>query len=578
MTYSKHLILLPLFILALIVPVESFTQIVQHPHFRNLDEALSRGDITRQQALIEKIRFAQLAVHHQGDDFIPIKCAAPLHAEYLRIRDQLPASFVTEIEPYVERPETSHLQEYTSGDGHFILYYETEGDHAVPSESTIEPGVPDYIYKAAAAADSSYRHQVERIGFVDFHRGDPYEIYFENIGFYGTTTSSGSTSYITIHNNFQGFPPNSHPEGDVIGALYATVAHEIKHAIQYATNRWDGNAGSTNWIEMDATMMEEIVYPDVNDYYNYIKSDFDSDSPNSQSIFGNPGKSTPNSYWHVTWMLYFAEQYEIGFWVEVWDQFIEERTKPVFDAVSQSLNIRNRQLDREQLMNMLWHLGSGPAYSGWNFGFEDRESYPNPNITNTIGVAPGETAGFTLQSMAGHFIGASPSNVALGQPQFILESDTSGIGLGVIAYFRDGSSDVRFSLNPDSNIQQLQTTWDWENMIDIAVAVVNTNRSGTADYNLQITSKLPEEDRIAQNYPNPFNPSTTIEFAITKTQDVKIEVFDSIGRKVTTLADERFTEGFYSVDFHASGLASGVYLYRIVTDQTVMSRKMVLVK
>ncbi|WP_372906417.1 MXAN_6640 family putative metalloprotease [Rhodohalobacter sp.] len=583
MRYSKYLILLFLLVGLTVVSVDSLAQTVQHPVFRELDEALNRGEISRETALIEKLRFTyrpgELHQHlHEKKEHSTIKCTVPLHAEFLHLKDQLTANTVAEIEPYFERPETSHLQEYISDSGNFILYYETDGQNAVPAESTIEPGVPDYIYLAAEAADSSYRYEVQELGFVDFLRNEPYEIFFEDIIFYGTTTSSGSSSFITINNNFENFPENAHPDGNAIGALYATIAHEIKHAIQYATNGWDGSAGSFDWIEMDATLMEEIVYPDVDDYYNYILDDFDSDEPNSLSIFGAPGSATPGAYWHVTWMLYFTEQYGMEFWVDVWQQFIEERTKPFFDAVESSLAERNRQLNREHLNNMLWHLASGPIYSLYDFGFEDRENYPNPNISNSIGMAPGDTRGFSLRGKAAHFMSASPSNVALGQPQFTIESDVSGVGLGVIGYFRDGSADVQLALQPDSEIQSLQTIWKWEDLIDISIAVVNTNRSAVANYDLNITSALPETDRIAQNYPNPFNPTTKIEYAITETQDVKIEVFDTIGKKVATLVDSQMPAGFYSVDFDGNGLASGVYIYRIVTDNTVSSNKMVLIK
>ena len=107
----------------------------------------------------------------------------------------------------------------------------------------IEAGIPDYIYRAAFAADSSYRYQVDQLGFSDFSKTTPYDIRFDNFGFYGTTTSSGSTSYIKVHNTFIGFPENSHPEGNQVGALYVTIAHEIKHAIQYEANRWRGECG-----------------------------------------------------------------------------------------------------------------------------------------------------------------------------------------------------------------------------------------------------------------------------------------------------------------------------------------------
>ncbi|MDZ7755712.1 T9SS type A sorting domain-containing protein [Rhodohalobacter sp.] len=583
MRYSKYLILLFLLIGLNVVSVDSLAQTVQHPVFRELDEALNRGEISRETALIEKLRFTYRSGEshqqlHAEAEHAPIKCTVPLHAEFLHLKDQLPATTIAEIEPYFERPETSHLEEYLSASGNFVLYYETEGENAVPAESTIEPGIPDYIYLAAESADSSYRYQIEELGFVDFLRSEPYEIYFEDIIFYGTTTSSGSSSFITINNNFENFPENAHPDGDVIGALYATIAHEIKHAVQYATNGWDGSAGSFDWIEMDATLMEEIVYPDVDDYYNYIKEDFESDEPNSLSIFGAPGSATPGAYWHMTWMLYFAEQYGMEFWVDVWEQFIEDRTKSFFDAVDESLIDQGRTLERDHLNNMLWHIASGPIYSAFDFGFEDRENYPTPNFSNNLGIAPGQTNGFTLRSMAAHFIEASPSNVALGQPQFTLESDATGIGLGVIGYFRDGSTDVQLALQSDSEIQSLQTTWAWEDLTDITIAVVNTNRTGTANYLLNVSSVLPEEDLVAQNFPNPFNPSTKIEYAITETQPVKIEVFDVVGRKIQTLVDGDHSAGFYSVDFDGSGLASGMYIYRITTDQTVMDKKMLLIK
>jgi hypothetical protein len=584
MRYSKYLILLFLLAGLTVASIDSMAQTVQHPAFRELDEALNRGEISREKALIEKFRLSYNSRESQLDSdkdvtgHAPIKCTVPLHAEFLHLKDQITANSVAEIEPYFERPESSHLEQYLSESGNFILFYETEGENAVPSESTIEPGIPDYIYLAAEAADSSYRYQVEQLGFVDFLSGEPYEIYFEDIIFYGTTTSSGSSSFITINNNFENFPDNRHPDGKTIGALYATIAHEIKHAIQYATNRWDGSAGSFDWIEMDATLMEEIVYPDVDDYYNYILNDLETDEPNIQSIFGTPGDATPGAYWHMTWMLYFAEQYGMDFWVEVWDQFIDEPSKSFFNAIETSLDDRNRQLNREHLNNLLWHIASGPVYSAFDFGFEDRVNYPTPNFTNNLGIAPGQTDGFALRPMAAHFIEASPSNVALGQPLFTLESDREGVGIGVIGYFRDGSTDVQLALNNSSELQSIQTSWEWSKLTDLAIAVVNTNRSVTANYLLHISSELPEEDLIAQNYPNPFNPNTKIEYAITETQPVRIEVFDAIGRKIQTLVDGEHSAGFYSVDFNATGLASGLYIYRITTNRTVMDKKMLLIK
>jgi hypothetical protein len=554
-----------------------------HPVFRNIDEAHQRGEITRETALLQKFQYAfepeKLTDIYRSEEYPPVKCMVPVLAEYKKLKESLSHSAILEIEAYTARPHSDHTQSHLSDSGNFIFYYETDGNNAVPLEDSNGSGVPDYVEHAAFAADSSYRYQVEQSVFVDFRKADPYEIYFQNFGFYGTTTVSGSTTFIRIHNNFEGFPPNSHPEGDVIGALYVTIAHEIKHAIQYETNRWQGDAGSFDWIEMDATMMEEVVFDNVNDYYNYIKTGFESDQPSSLSIFGNPGNATPGAYWHITWMLYFYEMYGIDFWVDVWEQFIEDRTKAFFDAMANTLSESGLSLGREHIRNHMWHMASGPAYSSNNFGFSEREYYPNPNfLQNELSFVPDIVEGFTLRPYAANYIRAASPTFTEGQPRFTIDSTHPGVGIGVVGYFFDGSSQTELMLNPNSSTQVLQTTWDWSELEKISIAVVNTNPVETPSYTLEMTSTIPEEDFISQNYPNPFNNSTRITFAVTDNKAVRLEVYDSIGRKVTTLIDQQLESGYHTIDFDASGLSSGIYFYRIITDELSTSKKMLLVK
>ncbi len=73
----------------------------------------------------------------------------------------------------------------------------------------------------------------------------------------------------------------------------------------------------------------------------------------------------------------------------------------------------------------------------------------------------------------------------------------------------------------------------------------------------------PEDYSLGQNYPNPFNPNTTITFDIAKLSTVKLVVYDLTGREVAVLADNMFHRGRYSVNFDATGFASGVYLYKL---------------
>ncbi|MCS6988234.1 MAG: T9SS type A sorting domain-containing protein [Chloroherpetonaceae bacterium] len=88
----------------------------------------------------------------------------------------------------------------------------------------------------------------------------------------------------------------------------------------------------------------------------------------------------------------------------------------------------------------------------------------------------------------------------------------------------------------------------------------------------------PNVYRLAQNYPNPFNPTTVIAYQLPVASDVKLEVFDVLGRKVATLVDAKQAAGEYSVSFNAEGLASGVYFYRLQAKDFVQTKKMMLVR
>ncbi len=90
---------------------------------------------------------------------------------------------------------------------------------------------------------------------------------------------------------------------------------------------------------------------------------------------------------------------------------------------------------------------------------------------------------------------------------------------------------------------------------------------------------IPEEFILEQNYPNPFNPFTKIRFAIEKTEQVKLIVYDALGNEVSRLFNNIAEAGItYEVDFNASRLSSGIYYYKLETADVVRVRKMILLK
>jgi photosystem II stability/assembly factor-like uncharacterized protein len=91
-------------------------------------------------------------------------------------------------------------------------------------------------------------------------------------------------------------------------------------------------------------------------------------------------------------------------------------------------------------------------------------------------------------------------------------------------------------------------------------------------------SDIPEGLALNQNYPNPFNPSTNISFEVPSYAHIKLEVFNLLGQKVSELVNQPLSTGSYSYRFDASGLSSGIYIYRLDTGQASITRKMLLIK
>ena len=90
--------------------------------------------------------------------------------------------------------------------------------------------------------------------------------------------------------------------------------------------------------------------------------------------------------------------------------------------------------------------------------------------------------------------------------------------------------------------------------------------------------QIPESFNLYQNYPNPFNPTTRIKYSIPQSGFVTIKIFNQLGEEIITLVNQEQRAGEYITDFNASNLASGIYLYRIQTENYSMARKMLLLK
>lgn len=165
---------------------------------------------------------------------------------------------------------------------------------------------------------------------------------------------------------------------------------------------------------------------------------------------------------------------------------------------------------------------------------------------------------------------------------------------GTTTYFAGTST----GLYSTSNLNGLNTVWSQEGSSVIGNVVCSMIQTRDSDGLVAVathgagiytatqvavgieseTSSIPSSYSIFQNYPNPFNPSTKIKFTLPSPENVKISIYDITGRKVKDLLNQNLTAGTHTVDFDATDLASGTYIYRINAGSFVQSKKMVLLK
>jgi hypothetical protein len=122
----------------------------------------------------------------------------------------------------------------------------------------------------------------------------------------------------------------------------------------------------------------------------------------------------------------------------------------------------------------------------------------------------------------------------------------------------------------------------------VKVQFINNNQSDWAglwegeiwgiDLITLVDNRLPNEYSLYQNYPNPFNPSTTIRFSLPENQLVKLSVFNILGEFISELTNQEYEAGTYTIDFDGLTLTSGLYFFRIETQDFVETKKMILIK
>ena len=312
------------------------------------------------------------------------KCGYPAVWTAHAIWSKMTTEEQAQVSGLMSRPST-HTS-LVSLSGKFRIHYDTSGVETVPTLDADFSGKPDYVERAAVCLDSS-ASRYQALGFVKppsdgTMGGDSlYDVYFQKISGYGVTFFDGAgpqtwddeLSYIVLHHTFGGFPPNNDPEGDSLGALKVTCAHEYFHAVQLAYDKND----DLWFYESQATYHEERLFPEVDDNFQFLPAFYaDPDTFLTTSVGSHP-------YGAFVWPLFLAERHHDSLIRVYWEKsrFLPGLTAQdsALLAFGDSTSVAFREFAR-------WNLFTGDRANGLCFG--DAALYPGVAIDQIIPSAP----------------------------------------------------------------------------------------------------------------------------------------------------------------------------------------------
>ena len=476
--------------------------------------------------------------------------------------------------------------------GHFRVHYDTEGRHAVPPTDEDGNDIPDYIDLAATVLDSTWILEVEQLGYKpppsDNGRGggDEYDIYIVELSgsYYGFThpdaLAATTSSYIRIDNNFT---DQRYQKTRGLDALRVTIAHEFHHAIQFGY--YAPGAGNW-WQESTSTWMEEVAYPHIDDYLQYLT--YFLSEPRRALNSGLPGKN--HTYGSAIFSLFLDQRYGRALNRLLWEELGQRKSVHLdhFDRVI-------RQVEPGGLGVTMGE------FAVWNYftNIRYRDSYyAEGNLYPTVPT---------------HDIAIAAETVIRDTS---LVDATGSVYLRLQPQLRSGGVDLFFAANqgawrrhlllvgPDSVSVQLVSEptiriTGWDQFDEVVLVATSAERTGLAYQHLftaQFDPSLTDPDRPAAlatllkpNYPNPFRPShhshTRLAFDLAfPSSKTRLALFAANGTLVWEQdLGERAAREDHAVLWDGRNLAgnlvaSGIYHLLLEADGTAAKRTIAVVR
>ena len=493
-----------------------------------------------------------------------------------------------------ERPESIGLDKFLDSE-YFRFHYSTSGPHAVDTKDINNNLRPDYVEDVIKVFDYVADKLHNEMGYTrppsdgyysstrDKGGSNHYDIYIRSIPskYYGYVQpeeySQGNgdnerselrneknafTSYMAIRNNYKKFSLSE------LENIKVTAAHEYFHAIQFGYDGWE-----KPWLlEASAIWMEEEIYDEINDCYQYMKD-----------WFKYPHKSLDESgfHWYGSFIFFeYIEQHMGGSDTirKIMEASVQSNSKEKDGshlAINQALKLNNHSFQKA-LNGMSVANQIMSSFESKNYSYEEAESYPvdGPTISDIINFQFGRKD--TINSSKLSRFGSEYFQVISNDPLLINLTNKSGslpdLQLNAILKKNDNSYSIISS--PSINI-------DPSELKSIFLSIVSQDTiGGNWDYQLSVENgksgtniNSPIEFVLNRPYPNPFNGSIKFSLYVIKDSKITIDLIGINGRRIIRLFSGELSSGNHNynwrgIDQNGSQVSSGVYYIKVSGEKT----------
>ena len=559
-----------------------------------IEAAYESGELDLETALLYQVLSVrapdQLPAMYQESGGLAV-CGTPHLVQAMSAAPNLSADYQTRLGKLARR-RTDAQHTLLSPSGRFRIHYDTEGRHAVSPRDDDANGIPDYIDLALVVLDSTWVLEVEQLGYNPppsdngLGGGDEYDVYVIDIGgrYYGFAypETSGATTYshLEIDNNFT---DPGYKETSGLDALRVTIAHEFHHAIQFGY--YAGQDGSW-WQESTATWMEEVAYPQIDDYLQYLTYFL---SEPQRALNSGPYGSL-HTYGSAIFSHFLNQRYGRELNRLIWEELGQRKSVHLdhFDHVIRQVEPGGLGVAMGEFA--VWNYFTGTRHRDPYYA--EANKYPTVPTHDVFVAAETVVRDTSLVDATGSVYLRLKPQLRSGGVDLFFDADRGAWRRHLLLIGPDSVS-VQFVSEPTIRI----TSWDqFDEIVLVATAAERTGLAYQHFFTAQFDPSLTDPDQPAAlatllkpNYPNPFRPGdhshTQLVFDLAfPSRNTRLALFSANGTLIWEQdLGERAARADHAVLWdgrNATGnlVASGIYHLLLEADGTAAKRTLAVVR